>query len=87
MPYSQRAQFTVTVTNAAGVAVDDVLVYFLPSEGTVTTETSQTRGGAVTGTFAAAPGNDSPRTVFIVVIVEDIQVTVFVAIVPTIFGR
>ena len=87
MTHSKRAQVTVSVTDAAGQPVDDVLVHFLPSEGDVTTETSQTRGGTVTGIFSAASGSDSPRTAFIIVTVEDIEVTVFVDIVPAIFGR
>ena len=87
MTHSKRAQVTVSVTDAVGQPVDDVLVSFLPSEGTVTTETSQTRGGTVTGIFSAAAGSDSPRTAFIIVTVEDIEVTVFVDIVPAVFGR
>ena len=45
MAHSQRSQLSVTVENAAGQPVDDVLVQFRPSEGTVTTGTSHTRGG------------------------------------------
>jgi hypothetical protein len=67
--------------------VEDVLVTFAPSEGTVTTSSSQTRGGIVVGTFAAAPGSDSPRTAFLVAAVEDVEVTVFIDIVPAVFGR
>jgi hypothetical protein len=80
-------QLTVAVDDAAGQPVDDVLVTFAPSEGTVTTGSSQTRGGTVVGTFRAAPGSDSPRTAFVVVTVEDVEVTVFIDIVPAVFGR
>jgi uncharacterized repeat protein (TIGR01451 family) len=87
MSNNQRAQLTVAVENAAGQPVDDVLVTFTPSEGMVTTGSSATRGGTVVGTFTAAPGSDSPRTAFLVVTVENVEVTVFVDIVPAVFGR
>jgi len=67
--------------------IDDVLVTFTPSEGTLTTGSSYTRGGTVVGTFTAAPGSDSPRTAFLVVTVEDVEVTVFIDLVPAVFGR
>jgi hypothetical protein len=41
----------------------------------------------VVGTFAAAPGSDSPRTAFLVAAIEDVEVTVFIDIVPAVFGR
>jgi hypothetical protein len=75
------------VEDAAGQPTDDVLVRFVPSEGTLTTETSRTRGGTVTGTFAVATGSDSPRTAFVIVTVEDVEVTVFIDIVPAVVGR
>ena len=75
------------VENAAGQLVDDVLVTFTPSEGALATGSSRTRGGTVVGTFTAAPGSDSPRTAFLVVTVEDVEVTVFIDIVPVVFGR
>jgi hypothetical protein len=83
----QRPQITVAVENAAGQPMEDVLVTFTPSEGTFTTSSSQTRGGTVVGTFVAAPGSDSPRTAFLVAAVEDVEVTVFIDIVPAVFGR
>ena len=87
MAHTQRPQVTVAVENAAGQPVEDVLVTFTPSEGTFTTSSSQTRGGTVVGTFTAAPGSDSPRTAFLVAAVEDVEVTVFIDIVPAVFGR
>jgi len=87
MAHTQRPQLTVAVENAAGQPVEDVLVTFTPSEGTFTTSSGRTRGGTVVGTFAAAPGSDSPRTAFLVAAVEDVEVTVFIDIVPAVFGR
>jgi hypothetical protein len=87
MSHTQRPSFTVMVENATGQPTDDVLVRFAPSEGTMQTGTSRTRGGTVTGTFAVATGSDSPRTAFVVVTVEDVEVTVFIDIVPAVFGR
>ena len=87
MAHTQRPQLTVAVENAAGQPLEDVLVTFTPSEGTFTTSSSRTRGGTVVGTFIAAPGSDSPRTAFLVAAVEDVEVTVFIEIVPAVFGR
>jgi hypothetical protein len=87
MSHSQQQQVQVRVEDAVGQPVDGVLVHFLPSEGTVTTGSSLTRGGVVTGTFAVAAGSDNPRSAFIIVTVEDVDVTVFVDIVPAVFGR
>jgi hypothetical protein len=87
MSHTQRPSLTVKVENAAGQPTDEVLVRFVPSEGTVTTGTSHTRGGTVSGTFTAATGSDSPRTAFVIVAVEDVEVTVFIDIVPAVFGR
>ncbi len=87
MAHTQRPQLTVAVENAAGQPLEDVLVTFTPSEGTFTTSSSRTRGGTVVGTFIAAPGSDSPRTAFLVAAVEDVEVTVFIDIVPAVFGR
>lgn len=87
MSHIQRPQVTVAVENAAGQPVDDVLVTFMPSEGTLTTDSSRTRGGTVVGTFTAAAGSDSPRTVFLVATVENIEVTIFIDIVPAVVGR
>jgi hypothetical protein len=87
MSQTQQPQVQISVANAQGQPVDDVLVYFLPSEGMVSTASSRTRGGVVTGTFTAAPGSDVPHSAFILVTVEDVEVTVFIDIVPTVFGR
>ena len=87
MSHIQRPQLTVAVENAAGQPVDDVLVTFTPSEGTFTTDSSRTRGGNVVGTFAAAAGSDSPRTAFLVATVEDVEVTIFIDMVPAVVGR
>ena len=54
MSQNQNPQITVAVEQAAGQPVDDVLVTFTPSEGTLTTGSSRTRGGTVVGTFTAA---------------------------------
>lgn len=87
MSQPQRPQLTVSVENATGQPIDDVLVTFAPSEGEVTVGSSRTRGGVVTGTFAAATGSDSPRTASLVVTIEDVEITVFIDIVPAVFGR
>jgi hypothetical protein len=87
MAHTQRPQITVAVENAAGQPVEDVLVTFTPSEGTFTTSSSRTRGGTVAGTFVAASGSDSPRTAFVVAAVEDVEVTVFIDIVPAVYAR
>jgi hypothetical protein len=87
MAHTQRPQLTVAVENAAGQPMEDVLVTFTPSEGAFTTGSSRTRGGTVVGTYVAAAGSDSPRTAFLVAIVEDVEVTIFIDIVPAVFGR
>ena len=87
MAYMQRPQITVAVANVAGQPVEDVLVTFTPSEGAFTTASSRTRGGTVVGTFTAASGSDNPRTAFLVAIVEDVEVTIFIDIVPVVFQR
>lgn len=87
MSHAQRPHVQVRVENASGQPVDGVLVHFRPSEGTVTTGSSLTHGGVVIGTFTTAAGSDHPRSVFIIVAVEDVEITVFVDIVPAVFGR
>jgi hypothetical protein len=87
MSHSQQQQVQVHVEDAVGQPVDGVLVHFLPSEGTVTTGSSVARGGVVTGMFTVAAGSDNPRSAFIIVTVEDVEVTVFIDIVPAVFGR
>ena len=87
MTHTQRPSLTVTVEDASGQPADDVLVRFAPSEGSITTGTSHTRGGTVTGMYTATTGSDSPHTAFVIVTVEDVEVTVFIDIVPVVFGR
>jgi hypothetical protein len=87
LSHSQRQPIQVTVENEAGEPIDGVAVQFRASEGHVATDTPETRGGTVTGAFAAATGSDQPRTVFVVVTVENVKVTVFIDIVPAVFGR
>ena len=87
MANTQRPQLTVAVENAAGQPMEDVLVTFTLSEGTFTTGSSRTRGGTVVGTYVAASGSDSPRTAFLVATVEDVEITIFIDIVPAVFGR
>ncbi len=87
MAHSQRPRLTVLVENAAGEPLDDIPVRFVPSEGVFTTEMSRTRGGQVSGMFSAGTGSDSPRQASIVVTVENVEVIVYVDIVPAVFGR
>jgi hypothetical protein len=87
LSHSQRQPIHVMVENEAGQPVDGVAVRFRASEGSVATDSHETQGGTVTGTFAAATGSDQPRTVFVVVTVENVKVTVFIDIVPAVFGR
>jgi hypothetical protein len=87
MAHTQRPHIAVSIENRDGQPQDDVLVSFLPSEGTVTTGESSTRGGMVHGTFVAGTGGDNPRTASILITVENVEVTVFVDIVPAVFGR
>ena len=87
MSNNQNPRVTVAIENATGQPLDDVLVTFTPSEGMLTTGSSHTRGGTVVGTFTAAPGSDSPRTAFLVVAVENVEVTIFIDITPAVFGR
>jgi len=87
LSHSQHQPIHVTVENEAGQPIDGVAVRFRASEGSVATDSPETQGGTVTGTFAAATGSDQPRTVFVVVTVENVKVTVFIDIVPAVFGR
>jgi hypothetical protein len=41
----------------------------------------------VTGIYTVTTGSDNPRSAFVVVTVEDVEVTVFIDIVPAVFGR
>lgn len=87
MAHTQRPQVNVYIENRDGQPQDDVLVSFLPSEGTVITAESSTRGGTVRGTFVVGTGSDHPRSASILITVENVDVTVFVDIVPAVFGR
>lgn len=87
LAHSQRARLTVSVEDSRGEPMEDVFVSFAPSEGTVTTDSSRARGGVVAATFIPATGGDSPRRAFIVTTVEDLDITVFIDIVPAVFGR
>jgi hypothetical protein len=87
MSHSQRPRLTVMVEDTSGQPIDDVLVNFTPSGGHITTGTSHTRGGTVTVTFIATTGSDSPRTAFVIVTVENVEVTIFIDIVPAVVGR
>ena len=87
MSHTQHPQVTVTVEDAAGQPVDDVLVSFVPSEGEIATGTSRTRGGEVTGIYTAATGSDAPRRATVVITVENVEATIFIDIVPAVFGR
>ena len=87
LSHSQRQPIQVTVENEAGELIDGVPVQFRASEGSISTDHHETRGGTVTGTFAVGTGSDQPRTAFVVVTVEDVKFTVFIDIVPAVFGR
>ncbi len=52
----------------------------------MTQERHETQAGLATG-FEVSPGSDQPRTATIVVSVENIDITVFIDIVPAVFGR
>jgi hypothetical protein len=87
MPSSQRRAIDVYVETSDGQPADGVVVRFRPSEGTVAQERPETRSGHTTGLFTVSPGSDQPRTATIVVSVENLDITVFIDIVPAIFGR
>lgn len=87
LAHSQKQPIQVTVKDEAGQLVDGVTVHFRTSEGAIEPTTHTTQGGMVTGTFATANRGDDPRTAFIVVTVENVEVTVFIDIVPAVFGR
>lgn len=70
-----------------GKPADGVAVRFQPSEGVVTQAHPESRDGLVTGHFEVSPGGDQPRAATIVVSVENIDITVFIDIVPAVFGR
>ena len=87
MPHSQRRAIDVYVETPDGEPADGVAVRFRPSEGVVEPDHPETRSGRATGLFAAPPGSDQPRTATVVVSVENLDITVFIDIVPAVFGR
>lgn len=88
MRHTERPRLTVAVEDAAGQPVEDVQVDFTVSEGVVTPDgSSRTQGGRVTGTFTPAFGGDNPRRAFVVVSAAGHEVTVFIDIVPAVYGR
>ena len=88
MQHTERPRLTVAVEDAAGQPVNDVQVDFTVSEGVVTpTDSGRTRNGRVTGTFTPAFGGDNPRRAFVVVSAAGHEVTVFIDIVPAVYGR
>ncbi len=87
MVHSQRRAIEVYVETSDGQPADGVAVRFRPSEGVVAQAHPETRGGLATGQFEVSPGGDQPRTATIVVSVEDVDITVFIDIVPAVFGR
>ena len=88
MQHTERPRLTVAVEDASGQPVDDVRVDFTVSEGVVTPDgSSRTQDGRVTGTFTPAVGGDDPRRAFVVVSAAGHEVTVFIDIVPAVYGR
>jgi hypothetical protein len=87
MAHTQRRDIEVYVETPDGQPADGVAVRFRPSEGVVAQDHSDTRGGLATGQFEVSPGSDEPRTATIVVNVENVDITVFIDIVPAVFGR
>lgn len=87
MAHSQRRAIEVYVETPDGVPADGVAVRFRSSEGKVTQDQNETRDGLAAGEFEVSPGSDQPRTAFIVVSVENVDITVFIDIVPAVFGR
>jgi len=89
MAHSQRLVIQVTVQDAQGEPAEGVEVHAVASEGTVTPtpRSSRTRDGVVQGVFTPGLGGDQPRTAYIIVTVENVEVTIFIDIVPAVFGR
>ena len=88
MRHSERPRLTVAVEDVSGQPVNDVQVAFTVSEGVVTPDGSdRTQDGRVTGTFTPAFGGDNPRRAFVVVSAAGHEVTVFIDIVPAVYGR
>jgi hypothetical protein len=88
MRHTERLRLTVAVEDASGQPVDDVQVDFTVSEGALTPDgSSRTQDGRVTRTFIPAFGGDNPRRAFVVVSAAGHEVTVFIDIVPAVYGR
>ncbi len=87
MAHAQRRNIEVYVETPDGKPAAGVAVRFRPSEGVVEQNHSETRKGWATAQFEVSPGGDQPRTATIVVSVENVDITVFIDIVPAIFGR
>lgn len=87
MAHSQRRAIEVYVETPDGKPADGVAVRFQPSEGVVSPDHPETRDGLATGQFEVSPGGDQPRMATIVVSIENIDITVFIDIVPAVFGR
>ncbi len=87
MAHSQRRAIEVYVETPDGKPADGVAIRFRPSEGVVTQDHRETRDGLAAGQFEVSPGSDQPRTATIVVSVENVDITVFIDIVPAVFGR
>lgn len=88
MRHTERPRLTVAVEDALGRPVDGVQVDFTASEGVVTPDgSSRTQDGRVAGTFIPAYGGDNPRRAFVVVSAAGHEVTVFIDIVPAVYGR
>lgn len=88
MRHTERPRLTVAVEDALGQPVDDVQVDFTASEGALTPDgSSRTQDGRVTGTFTPAYGGDNPRRAFVVVSAAGREVTIFIDIVPAVYGR
>ena len=88
MRHTERPRLTVAVEDASGQPVDDVQVDFTVSEGALTPDGSgRTRDGRVSGTFTPGFGGDNPRRAFVVVSAVGHEITVFIDIVPAVYGR
>ena len=87
MAHNRPFPVTVTVEDAARQPMNDVSVRFTPSRGQVSTSSDVTRDGSVTGIYTAPAGSDGTYSDVVTVGVEDLEVTVFVDIVPAVFGR
>lgn len=87
LAHYRSASLTVTVEDAAGKPVDDVLVRFTHAQGEMKTASNLTQDGKVVGTYLPPPGSDAFHSDYVVVSVEDVEVPVFIDIVPAVYGR